>query len=194
MRAWLVMRWLGLDFDEVTVGLYTPASRAEVRALGGATGLVPVLRAGPLAVWDTLAIFELLHEAHGGVWPDDAAARARARSLAGEVHSGMNALRAAMPVNTRARGRKAKLTPQAEAEIGRVAEIWTAAEGPWLFGAFGGADIMFAPIATRFQTYGVTLAEPARAYGERLLGHPLVAEWLALGAAESDVIPRLEVG
>ena len=153
---------------------------------------MPVLRAGPLVVWDTLAIFEHLHEAHGGVWPDDAVARARARSLAAEVHAGMNALRAAMPVNTRARRRKAKLTPEAEAEIGRVAEVWSAAEAPWLFGAFGGADIMFAPIATRFQTYGVTLAGTAQAYGERLLGHPLVAEWLAL--AETDVIPLLEVG
>jgi glutathione S-transferase len=197
MRAWLAMRHLGLAFDEVTVGLYTEISRDEVRALGGETGLVPVLRAGDLAVWDTLAIFEYLQEAHGGLWPDDPERRALARSLAGEVHSGLHALREAMPVNTRARGRKAEITPAVAADIARVAEIWRrypARHGPWLLGGFSGADIMFAPVATRFLTYGVALETQAAAYGARLLAHPLVSEWLALGAAETAVVPVLEVG
>jgi len=197
MRAWLLMRQLGLDFDIVTVPLYTDQSRATVQELGGETGLVPVLRAGDLVIWDTLAVFEHLHETHGGVWPADAALRARARSLAGEVHSGFNALRAAMPVNTRARGRSAVLTPEAEADIARVKEIWTTypgRHGPWLLGDFGGADILFAPVATRFQTYGVALEGQSAAYQAQLLAHPLVSEWLALGAAEAGVIPALEVG
>lgn len=197
MRAWLLMRWLGLDFEVVTVPLYTDDSRAAVQALGGETGLVPVLAAGDLVIWDTLAIFEHLHETHGGVWPAEPALRARARSLAGEVHSSLNALRAAMPVNTRARGRRALLNAEAQADVARVAEIWTrypGRHGPWLLGEFGGADIMFAPVATRFQTYGVELGGTPAAYQAQLLSHPLVAEWLALGAAETMVIPVLEVG
>jgi glutathione S-transferase len=197
MRAWLALRHLGLPFEEVTVGVYTDESRATVRALGGETGLVPVLKTDGMAIWDTLAIFEFLHEAHGGLWPTDPAQRARARSLAGELHSGFTALREAMPVNTRARGRSAVRTPQVEADIARAASIWNAypqAGTPWLFGAFGAADILFAPVATRFLTYGVELTGPARAYQDAVLAHPLIAEWMVLGAAETDVVPILEVG
>jgi glutathione S-transferase len=194
MRAWLALRHLGVAFETRTVRLYRPTSRDEVRALGGETGLVPVLIDDALAIWDTLAIFEHLHERHGGLWPSDMADRARARSLAGELHSGFSALRDAMPVNTRARGRRAACSPAVEADIIRTAEVWSRAKGPWLFGAFGAADIVFAPIATRFQTYGVALNGKAESYQQALLAHPLVAAWLALGAAETDLIPVLELG
>jgi glutathione S-transferase len=194
MRAWLLLRHLGLRFEEATVPLYREGSRGQVRAQGGETGLVPVLVQGGQAIWDTLAIFEYLHERHGGVWPSAPASRALARSWAGEIHSAFGALRAAMPVNTRAHGRKIALSPETRADLGRVETIWSRAEGPWLFGEFGGADIMFAPIATRFQTYGVRLAGPAEAYRQRLLDHVLVKEWLDLGAAETNVIPLLEIG
>ncbi len=194
MRAWLLLRHLGLSFEEQTVGLYTEESREKVRRLGGETGLVPVLKHGDLAIWDTLAIFEYLHEIHGGVWPDHSVDRARARSLCCEVHSGFDALRAAMPMNTRARNRVAKRSAAVEADIARVIDLWLGAKGAWLFGDFGGADIMFAPIATRFQTYGVELPRQAERYGQALLVHPLVAEWLALGKAEADRITILEVG
>jgi len=196
MRAWLLLRHLAVPFQERTVPLYTATSREEVRALGGETGLVPVLKQGELAIWDTLAIFEYLHETHGGVWPADPAARARARSLCGEVHSSFNALRAAMPVNTRARNRAAKRDAAVEADISRTIQVWSGpgAKGTWLFGDFGAADIVFAPIATRFQTYGVALPPAAARYGEALLSHPLVSEWLALGAAEKDRIAVLEIG
>ncbi len=194
MRAWLLLRLLGVAFDEVTVPVYRPDSRDNVRALGGETGLVPVLIDGPTRIWDTLAIFEHLHETHPAVWPADRIDRARARSLSGELHSGFTALRAAMPVNTRARGRRVVRTPDVQADIDRAAAIWRAGRGPWLFGEFCGADIMFAPVATRFQTYGVALDGAAAAYCDRLLHHPLVAEWLRLGAAEPGDIPALEVG
>jgi len=195
MRAWLLLRWLGVAFEEVTVDLYAPGARAAVQALGGETGLVPVLKDGDLAIWDTPAIFEHLYELHPQVWPSRRDDRTRARSLCGEVHSGFNALRAAMPVNTRARGRAAERTAEVEADIARAREVWSRHRPRgWLFGEFGGADIMFAPIATRFQTYGVQLDGEAAAYQARLLGHPLVAEWLRLGAEESGVIPLLEVG
>jgi glutathione S-transferase len=196
MRAWLLLRALDVPFDEVTVPLYQPQSRDAVRALGGQTGLVPVLLDGDTAIWDTLAIFEHLYEDHPMVWPTRRSDRARARSISGEIHSGFHALRSAMPVNTRARNRVASLGAEAMADIKRVEEICDARTGDsaWLFRAFGGADIMLAPIATRFQTYGMQLRGEAGNYMDRLLEHPLVAEWLRLGEAETDVIPSLEVG
>lgn len=196
MRAWLLLKLLAVPFEEVTAPLYRHDSRAAVRTLGGQTGLVPVLVDDGMAVWDTLAIFEYLYERHPGVWPAGKSDRARARSLSGEVHSGFHALRSAMPVNTRARGRVANRTPEVDADIQRVVEIWNAPHdgSPWLFGAFCGGDVMFAPIATRFQTYGVRLDGRAESYMDQLLGHPLVAEWLRLGQDESDVISTLEVG
>ena len=196
MRAWLLLKALALPFDEVMIRLYRPESRAAVRARGGQSGLVPVLLDSGTAIWDTLAIFEYLYEKHPAVWPSGRLDRARARSLSGEIHTGFNALRAAMPVNTRARGRRASRTAEVTADIDRVVQIWNEHQGgsPWLFGSFSGADIMFAPIATRFQTYGVQLEGAAESYMSRLLQHPLVGEWLRLGQQEVDVIPSLEVG
>jgi glutathione S-transferase len=196
MRAWLLLKMLGVAFEEVTVPLFRPESREVVRALGGQTGLVPVLRDGDTAIWDTMAIFEYIYESYPAVWPADRHERARARSLSGEIHSGFNALRSAMPVNTRARNRQTNRTPEVVADIERVRDVWTAYSGgtPWLFGTFSGVDIMFAPIATRFQTYSVQLEGLARAYMDRLLAHPLVVEWLRLAREEVDVIPSLEVG
>jgi glutathione S-transferase len=196
MRAWLLLKTLEVPFEEVTIPLYRPESRGAVRALGGQTGLVPVLLDRGTAIWDTLAIFEHLYEQYPGVWPADKFARARARSLSGEIHSSFNALRAAMPVNTRARERRANRTAEVQADIQRIVQIWDEYDGgsPWLFGPFSGADIMFSPIATRFQTYGVALQGSAKNYMVRLLEHPLVAQWLRLGQQEVDVIPGLEVG
>jgi glutathione S-transferase len=196
MRAWLLLKTVGVPFTEVTIPLYRFESREAVRALGGQTGLVPVLIDRGTAIWDTLAIFEHLYERYPTVWPTDRFDRARARSLSGEIHSSFNALRAAMPVNTRARGRHAKRTTEVTADIERVVQIWDGYLGgtPCLFGSFSGADIMFAPIATRFQTYGVQLTGAAKSYMDRLLEHPLVAEWLHLGQQEGDVIEVLELG
>jgi glutathione S-transferase len=193
MRAWLLLKFLDLPFEEITIPLYTDKSRDAVRGLGGETGLVPVLKDGELTIWDTPAIFEHLFEGFPQVWPADRADRARARSLCGEVHSGFNALRAAMPVNTRARNRSPRAVAGAEADVARTIEIWNARRARWLFDEFCGVDIMFAPIATRFQTYGVQLEGAALDYQKSLLGHPLVAEWLRLGALERDVIPSLEI-
>jgi glutathione S-transferase len=196
MRAWLLLKTLALPFTEVTIPLYRTESRQAVRALGGQTGLVPVLIDRGTAIWDTLAIFEHLYESHPSVWPADRFERARARSLSGEIHSSFNALRAAMPTNTRARRRHAKLTPEVTADIERVVQIWDEHRGgtPWLFGSFSAADIMFAPIAARFQTYGVQLKGSPKSYMDRLLDHPLVVEWLRFGQLEVDVIEASEVG
>ncbi len=197
MRAWMLMRFTGEPFEEVLVPLYREGSRERVIALGGETGLVPVLIDGGTPIWDTLAITETLHERHPTIWPADPARRARARSYAGEVHSSLNPLREAMPCNTRGRNRQAAITDAVRADIARVEAIWATAgrysEGPWLFEAFCAADILFAPVAARFQTYGVTPAPAAMPYYQALLDHPLVREWFAMGEVETDVIEMFEL-
>jgi glutathione S-transferase len=196
MRAWLILRLANVPFEEVGIELYRPDSRAEVEAMGGETGLVPVLIDDGIPIWDTLAITEHLYEAYPTLWPADRYDRARARSYAGEVHSGLHALREAMPVNTRGRGRIAARTPAVEADIVRVMAIWSRAGrrgSSWLFGEFCAADIMFAPVATRFQTYGVKVDGPCASYMAALLDHPLMREWLALGAAEAGIIDQFEL-
>jgi glutathione S-transferase len=197
MRAWLLLKFVGVPFTERTVLLYTGRSRSEVKELGGETGLVPVLVHGETAIWDTLAITECLYEHFPQVWPSDPKDRARARSYSGELHSGFNALRNAMPMNSRGRNRLAKTTPDVLADINRVFTIWSRAgcgrDGPWLFGTFCAADIMFAPVALRFQTYAVDVPSNASPYYRALLGHPLVVEWQELGRNESTVIDRFEL-
>jgi len=195
MRAWLLLKTVGADFEEVSIPLYRPDSIATVRTLGGQTGLVPVLIDDGFQVWDTLAIFEYVHEAYPAVWPRDRRDRARARSIGGEIHSGFGALRAAMPVNIRTRRKMTDYSADVAADIARARELWsTLGANGWLFGEFGGADILFAPVATRFRTYGVELEGAARDYMQRLLAQPSVAEWTALAEAEHDTIPRFESG
>lgn len=196
MRVWLLMKHLELPFTEKLISLYTDTSRAEVHALGGDSGMVPVLIDNDFAIWDTLAIIETLNESHPQVWPKAKVQRARARSICGEVHSGLMALRGAMPVNTRGRFKLDNLSKEVEADIARVVAIWesclTESEGPWLFDEFSAADIVFAPVATRFVTYGVELTGKARTYQETILQHPLVLEWLAMGKAEKMEIENSE--
>lgn len=198
MRAWLCLRLAAVPFDLTTIGLYTRTSRAEVVRLGGETGRVPVLRHGDLAIWETLAIAEYLYEAFPVIWPRDRAARARARSVSGEVYSGMHALRDAMPVNLRARGRRIAMTLEVSADVARVEGIWTNClerwSGPWLFGDYSAADVIFAPVAARFKTYGIQIEGPPGAYLTRLLEHPDVLEWCALAARDTSTVPQYEVG
>lgn len=197
MRAWLLMRFVQAPFEERVIDLYTDTSRDEVKALGGQTGLVPVLKDGDTTIWDTLAITEHLYERYPAIWPESRCLRARARSLCGEVHSSLNFMREAMPVNTRGRSRVANVTPDVERDLARVREIWTScleeSGGPWLLGEFCAADVMFAPVATRFQTYGVATAGRSREYLERILAHPLVVEWLAAGRADRSRIEAFEL-
>lgn len=197
MRAWMLLRLAGVPFEETIQSLYVTGARASVIERGGETGLVPVLRVDGFPIWDTLAITEYLYEQCPALWPGDRFMRARARSYAGEVHSGLNALREAMPVNARGRNRRAARTQAVEDDIARVAAIWETAgghpEGPWLFGRFNAADIMFAPVASRFQTYGVSLEGRAARYLERMLSHPLVQEWFASGQDEPETIDMFEL-
>jgi glutathione S-transferase len=197
MRAWLLLRFVEAPFEEKLIELYTERSRCEVKALGGQTGLVPVLRDGDTTIWDTLAIAEYLYEEYSRVWPSSRVLRARGRSLCGEVHSSLQFMREAMPVNTRGRERVANVTIDVERDLDRVREIWETCMadhgGPWLLGEFSAADIMFAPVATRFQTYGVPVAGRAQNFYSRILDHSLVVEWLEDGKMESSRIEQFEL-
>lgn len=198
MRAWLMLRWLDIPFDEITVPLYREDSRAALLR-HSPTAKVPVLVDGDLTVWDTLAIAMHLSDARPQIWPAEPERRAYARSVSAEMHAGFATMRSTMSFNARARGRRVPLNEELARDIGRVQDIWEegrrrfGSTGPWLLGEFGIADIMLAPPAVRFVTYGIELRPPVQEYHARLLGHPLVAEWFALGRSD-EPIPVLEVG
>jgi glutathione S-transferase len=154
------------------------------------------------AIWDTLAIAETVAERWPDkeLWPTDAEARAHARCISAEMHSGFELLRNSMPMNCRAMGRKVPLPDELTAEIDRIIAIWTdchkrySADGDWLFGRFSVADAMFAPVVLRFRTYGINLPESAAAYANRLLESPAMQEWLIDAETEVEVIENDEAG
>ena len=200
LRGWLAARLAGIDFDEQLVRLSEPGSRAALLAHSPA-GKVPVLEHGRRVVWDLLAIVEYLAEQRpaAGLWPDPADARALARSIAAEMHSGFGALRSHMPMNLRkslpGRGRG----PGVEADILRIGAIWRdcrqrfGKRGPFLFGSASAADAMYAPVATRFRTYGVELDPVAADYVATVFAWPAFREWQAAALEEPWIIPEDEV-
>ncbi|WP_414450793.1 glutathione S-transferase family protein [Burkholderia sp. 22PA0099] len=183
MRPWVLMRHFGIAFDETLIELRTPATDAQIRAVSP-SGKVPCLidDAGH-AIWDSLAIAETLAERHPAqaLWPADPAARARARCVSAEMHSGFMAMRSEMPLDIRATLPGRKLSPAALADVARVDALWrdclAASGGPFLFGAFTIADAMYAPVVLRFVTYAPPLSEIAAGYVERMLADPAVAAW-----------------
>lgn len=192
LRPWLALKQAGIPFDEIVVPLYRPESKAAILEFSP-SGKVPALRRGELFVWDSLAICEYLAEAFPAarLWPGDPAARAAARAASAEMHSGFQALRAQLPMNVRAHLPGRPLSPEAAAEIARVAALWhdcrsrfAMGGGDFLFGAFTIADAMYAPVASRFRTYAVALPPDAQAYRDALLGLPAMQEWAAAARAE----------
>jgi glutathione S-transferase len=189
LRAWMLLRHLGLEFEEVVVPLYTPAYAGEIRRYSPA-GRVPVLLDGNVHVWDSLAIAEYVAEKTGRGWPADRAARARARSISAEMHSGFQALRSSCPFNARARGKRVAAGPELRADIERIDEIWgdTRAQfghgGAWLCGEYSIADAMYAPVVLRFRTYGIEVSAPASAYVNTVLSDPPLLEWMRAAHAE----------
>ncbi|MGH8283291.1 MAG: glutathione S-transferase, partial [Gammaproteobacteria bacterium] len=166
------------------------------------TGKVPLLKHGSLAIWDSLAICEYLAEQFPAstLWPEAAAARALARSVSAEMHSGFMAIRKNLPFNCRASGRHVNVSAELETEINRVVELWRDCRaqygrgGPWLFGQFSIADAMYIPVALRFVTYGTKLDTTARAYLEAAQSLPAIQEWIAAAKLEKAVIETSEVG
>jgi glutathione S-transferase len=199
LRAWLMLRHAGIDFEEMRIPLATPGCDLKLLYFSPA-GKVPVYRKGDLAVWDSLAIAEYLYEQYPALWPADPVARAHARSISAEMHAGFSALRTAMPMNIRARDRKVERTPGVEADIVRIFNIWRdlrtqyLAQGSWLFGAYSIADAMFAPVVFRFRTYGVREAGLIEEYIETVLHDPLIQDWIQSSQREQEVIVAYEAG
>jgi len=189
LRPWLALKQAGLPFEETRLDIYRPNARAEILK-HSPTGKVPCLFDGDLQVWDSLAICEYLAETNPSLWPDDGAARARARSISAEMHSGFSALRSSMSMDICAAKPGQGRTPESEADIARIVDIWQgcrarpAAAGAFLFGAFSIADAMFAPVVWRFQTHAVALPPAARSYADAMLGLPAMKEWAAAARAE----------
>lgn len=198
LRPWIAMRQLDIPFEEIVLPLDTPEFRPGILARSPA-GKVPVLIDGDVAVWDSLAILEFLAEWHKTLWPAENAARARARSIAAEMHSGFPALRRDFPMNVRRSTPGRVPGAEAAADIARVCAIWRDARenfggsGPFLFGDFGAADAMYAPVATRFRTYGLAPDDPvAQAYVEAIMTLPAMRRWVREAEAESWVLEKYE--
>ena len=196
MRPWVAMTAFGIPFQEVRVLLDQPDTANRICGYS-ASGRVPVLLAGEMTIWDSLAICEYLAEQfpEKHMWPQDVAARATARSICAEMHSGFAGLRGAMSMNLRMSFPGKGRTAAAQADIGRISEIWEEClsrfgHHQFLFGEFSIADAYFAPVVTRFRTYGVSLAPALNAYCERVLAHPAVARWVSEGIAEPEHLPK----
>jgi glutathione S-transferase len=192
LRAWLAMKVLGLPFREVRIPLYGPESKRALLEYSPA-GKVPCLVDGEVRVWDSLAILEYLAERHPALWPADAALRARARSISAEMHSGFPNLRQHMCMNIRKRLPGKGRTPEVLAEIARIVALWSDARGPFLFGAFGAADAMYAPVVLRFRTYAVELPPACRAYADAVLALPALQQWMRDAERETESLPQFEL-
>ena len=201
MRPWLAMRASNIGFEEVFIPLYTedPADKARIVSFTR-SGKVPALIDGDVTVWDSLAIIEYLAERfpESRLWPEDRASRAHARSISAEMHSGFLPLRSECGMNLHRPIRAVVLSADARANIARIEEIWTECRerygrlGPFLFGAFGAADAMFAPVVHRFRTYAVEVAPAVRAYMDTMMALPAFDEWTKAGLAETLIIERIE--
>ncbi|MHB8447461.1 MAG: glutathione S-transferase family protein [Rudaea sp.] len=186
LRPWLLLRQFGVAFEEIVLPLDVPEFYARI-ADYSPTGRVPVLHDGEVRVWDSLAIAEYANERWlgGRGWPAAAAARALARAISAEMHSGFAALRSELPMNCRKRVKNHPASKQAQADIARVKAIWRETrerfgkDGPFLFGAFGIADAMYAPVVLRFVSYDVALDPAERAYADTILALPAMQDWLA---------------
>jgi glutathione S-transferase len=191
MRPWLVLKKSGAAFEEVVIPLDRPETRAEIFK-HSPSGFVPTLKDDELTIWESLAICEYL-------WPKDPSARAIARSVSNEMHSGFSALRTNMPMNVRGNLPGKGRAPGVQEDINRISAIWRdcrtrfGQNGPYLFGAFSIADAMYAPVASRFVTYQVDLDADAKAYVNTLWSDPAMAAWVEGARREPWVIEKSEL-
>ena len=195
MRPWVLMKQLGIPFEEKKLRFYSTEWDAQIERWSPSR-LVPVLWNGDQTVWDTLAIAEALHEwfPEKDVWPKDAAARAFARCASAEMHSGFRDLRGGMPMNIRSSHPGKGMNPAVQANIDRIEKLWKEARtrfgsgGPFLFGAFCAADAMFAPVTTRFRTYAVKLSPESQRYCDAVLAAPGVRAWVDDAMKEKEFV------
>ncbi len=193
LRGWLVAKLSGEPFDEIPVALAGRAPNPANLSFSP-SGLVPCLHEGAIVVWDSMAIADYLAERHREMWPSDASARAWARSISAEMHSGFSTLRNEMTMCIRERVDVRPWSEGLAADIERVTRRWDesrrrfGAGGAYLCGRYSIADCFFGPVAFRFQTYGVEPAGAAGAYLDALLAHPLMREWETAALAETTIV------
>lgn len=191
LRPWVLLRGLGIPFDEKLAPFLGGAgANWDAFRVFSPTGKVPCLHDGDVTVWDSLAIAEYVAETHAGVWPADRVARAWARCTAAEMHSGFMALRSVCTMNCGVRVRVEAPDEALRKDIARVGELWNEGldrfGGPFLAGAaFTAADAFYAPVAFRIQSYGLRLDEASHAYAQRLLDLPAMREWYAAALVET---------
>jgi glutathione S-transferase len=199
LRAWLLLKEIGVPFEEKVIPLDQPQTAEEI-AKYSPSGRVPALLDGDLVVWDSLAVCEYLNEKfpEKRLWPADARTRATARSVSAEMHSGFQALREHLPMKFRESLRLAGLAPEVKRDVDRILQIWSdcrrkfGAAGPFLFGQFSIADAMYAPVVSRFKTYGVALEGSPADYAETIWNLPAMQEWFAAARAEPYRVARYE--
>jgi glutathione S-transferase len=199
LRGWLMLKHTGAAFEEVVIPLSEPSTRATILR-HSPSGKVPALRHGDDLVWDSLAIGEYLAEVFPAarLWPEEVKARSVARAVSAEMHAGFAALRTHLPMNMRSSFPDRGVTPEAQADINRIAALWRdcrsrfGAGGEFLFGHFTVADAMYAPVVSRFRTYKVALEEEAQRYADMIWALPALQEWLAAARNEPMIIEAAE--
>jgi glutathione S-transferase len=199
LRPWIAMRVAGIAFEEIVIPLYEPGSREQVLKYSPA-GKVPILIDGGNAIWESLAILEYLAEKYpeAGLWPADTHARAHARVIANEMHGGFQALRQKCPMNMWLPVKKRPQPDEVTANVRRIEAIWSDSrarfgkDGPFLFGNFGAADAMYAPVVARFHNYGIEVSEPSRAYMAAVMALPAWGEWREAARKEPWVMQHNE--
>jgi glutathione S-transferase len=201
LRPWIAMRHADIDFDEMVIRLYEPGSREKILS-HSPSGKVPCLIDGDVTVWESLAILDYLADRfpETNLWPSDLKARGLARAVSAEMHAGFPALRQHCPMNMRRDpAKKRELTPEVRENVARIEAIWNecrgkfGAGGDFLFGAFSNADAMYAPVVSRFATYGVSVSPVTRRYMDAMMALPAWREWEKAGRAEPWVMDGNEV-
>ncbi len=204
LRAWLAAKQSGLSFEEIIVPIHTdewPEQKKQMGEIAPSQGKVPVLWDGDAVVWDSLAIVDYLADKVGRdrFWPKADDARAMARSMVAEMHSGYQSLRAECTMNIRRRVEGHKISDAARSDIVRILTLWAEARarfgkgGPFLFGSYSAADIFYAPVVSRFLTYGIAVPGFAATYMEAVWEHEWLQAWVAAAEAEEWVIEQYEV-
>ncbi len=199
-RPWIAVKVSGISFAETVIPIYYPGSREKFLALSPA-GKVPILQDGDVTVWESLAILGYVAEkfADAGLWPRDAAARAHARAIASEMHAGFVPLRRQCPMNMWRPVKKLALSAETAANVARIDAMWSDCrarfghDGPFLFGRFGAADAMYAPVVSRFHTYEIEVGAASAAYMQAVMALPAWQEWHAAALKEEWLLEEDEV-
>lgn len=203
LRGWLAARQSGVAFEELTVPIMGEGweqAKQDMGEMQPSSGKVPILWDGDAVIWDSLAILDYLADKVGRdrFWPKDAAARGMARSMVAEMHSGYANLRTELPMNVRRRAALQSVSDHTRADIVRILQLWAEARarhgsaGPFLFGTFGAADIFYAPVVSRFVTYGIGVPGFAMSYMEAIWEHDWMKQWISAAENEQWVIEQYE--